>query len=677
MMKEGDSKLTTPLLQGVPPAEAAGSEGAAGHARSKYSLTKTSKRSVVDDFIETQSPEKWDELVGGESPSESRAAGTGSPDSSDDVPIRTGGLGGRIAGWMRQSVPGSVPDHVDVTVRICLMLVLAYALSLGSYPNAVPPSQRIVIASATSAAGMVSPTLLFVVGAVVPLVIGATVVALCASSLLLAVAASGGLGAYVAAYFFVALIFAGMRFTIAGSAAAVLILMTTLNTMSTAAVAEEYGLAFVKSLWTESGIDNPNAAFQNTLVGICWLCVCIASARLLPPPRTARTLYSGRLLPKVLRDLASVLRLTVAYHIRDDLDGVGGSDEDAEAEVYAVNRKPAGMDALIEAIVQDASLTVNGGLSNMTVFEPRLSRLLCECRPPVDSVGRLSDLTDAVNDMIYLTLTLRICSKAGYSVLEGDGLIDSYMDSADTLERCAEALATLRQTHVPGDDVEDCGPPAVFDPLRLNAQTLHIQKLANEWIDAMGPGERAQDHWFDESSRAIYKKHLLVWTMAAGGSIVFVMLGFVKKAFARTTWRRIFRPPYYDLPKFAWAVKYAAGFTALVCMQIYWPAFARLEVPTRDQHTGYRFSGWYLIAYCFATTQTAEGTMKKGVQRMLGTALGGFSAWLALTATADSSYPDGYNSIGLGAWMTITSTLGAYLYIPKGFASRFGLDTDL
>ena len=56
----------------------------------------------------------------------------------------------------------------------------------------------------------------------------------------------------------------------------------------------------------------------------------------------------------------------------------------------------------------------------------------------------LSDLTGAVNTMIYLTLTLRLCSKAGYSVLEGDALIDSFIHLADVLEQCAGALATLR-----------------------------------------------------------------------------------------------------------------------------------------------------------------------------------------------------------------------------------------
>ena len=125
----------------------------------------------------------------------------------------------------------------------------------------------------------------------------------------------------------------------------------------------------------------------------------------------------------------------------------------------------------------------------------------------------------------------------------------------------------------------------------------------------------------------------------------------------------------YDLHKFVWCLKFAVGFTMLVCMQVYWPAFASLQVPTNDNTENVHFSGWYLIAYAFATTQTTEGTWKKSILRIFGTVTGGFSAWLALTASGD-------NPIGLGVWMTITSTLVAYVGLPKGFSSRFGLDAD-
>lgn len=103
---------------------------------------------------------------------------------------------------------------------------------------------------------------------------------------------------------------------------------------------------------------------------------------------------------------------------------------------------------------------------------------------------------------------------------------------------------------------------------------------------------------------------------------------------------------------------------------VYWPAFSNLEISTKDEVKSGQFSGWYLIAYAFSTTQTVEGTWKKSVLRAIGTAAGGFSAWLALTACNKSP-------IGLGTWLTVTNTLAAYFGLPKGFRSRFGLDKDL
>ena len=139
-------------------------------------------------------------------------------------------------------------------------------------------------------------------------------------------------------------------------------------------------------------------------------------------------------------------------------------------------------------------------------------------------------------------------------------------------------------------------------------------------------------------------------------------------AFTPMTWKRILIRPYYDLPKFIWTLKFAVGFTALVCMQLYWPAFANLELKTQDEILGPHFSGWYLIAYAFSTTSTVEGTWKKGTLRLLGTCGGGFCGWLAVKACGDD------NAIGLGVWWTIANTIIAYVSLPTGFRSRFGID---
>ena len=99
-------------------------------------------------------------------------------------------------------------DRVEVTIRICISLILTYILTLGSFPNVIPQSQLVLIGSIVSAFTMILPTLMFSIGAVVfPSMVMTSVVALLLSTMLLAVAASkGGVVAYLVVYFFVALI---------------------------------------------------------------------------------------------------------------------------------------------------------------------------------------------------------------------------------------------------------------------------------------------------------------------------------------------------------------------------------------------------------------------------------------------------------------------------------------
>jgi hypothetical protein len=65
--------------------------------------------------------------------------------------------------------------------------------------------------------------------------------------------------------------------------------------------------------------------------------------------------------------------------------------------------------------------------------------------------------------------------------------------------------------------------------------------------------------------------------------------------------------------------------------------------------------------------------VKKDIQRVAGTALGGFMAWLAIivcTWSYDDDAPA--NEYGLIAWLNVTSIAAAYLCIDKGETAREG-----
>lgn len=88
-------------------------------------------------------------------------------------------------------------------------------------------------------------------------------------------------------------------------------------------------------------------------------------------------------------------------------------------------------------------------------------------------------------------------------------------------------------------------------------------------------------------------------------------------------------------------------------MQVYWSAYASFGIETGLPGVNGVYAGWQHVSYAFCWMPTVEGTFKKGLQRCLGTCLGGFAAWLAIIV-ASGSYDDSaaINPSGLVAWLT-------------------------
>jgi hypothetical protein len=137
------------------------------------------------------------------------------------------------------------------------------------------------------------------------------------------------------------------------------------------------------------------------------------------------------------------------------------------------------------------------------------------------------------------------------------------------------------------------------------------------------------------------------------------------------------------------AVKFVAGIIILVILEIYVDEYKNFAVGESREFTQASnvpvtitlddppnvYSGWNLIGYILATTSTTEGTVKKGFFRAVGTAAGGFLAWLAIIICSGSYNSDAeVNYYGLIAWLTITTGVVAYFSIPEGQAAYMGLN---
>jgi uncharacterized membrane protein YgaE (UPF0421/DUF939 family) len=84
------------------------------------------------------------------------------------------------------------------------------------------------------------------------------------------------------------------------------------------------------------------------------------------------------------------------------------------------------------------------------------------------------------------------------------------------------------------------------------------------------------------------------------------------------------------------------------------------------------------MGYAFSWRPTHEGTVKKGIQRILGTCLGGFTAWLGIIVCSWSYDNEAeINPYGLVAWLTVFTMLCAYFStLPSGVAAHSGQDKD-
>jgi hypothetical protein len=107
-------------------------------------------------------------------------------------------------------------------------------------------------------------------------------------------------------------------------------------------------------------------------------------------------------------------------------------------------------------------------------------------------------------------------------------------------------------------------------------------------------------------------------------------------------------------------------------MAVYWENFSNFAIQTSaNAEVGPVYVGWHLVSFVFAYTITFEGTVKKGLQRLLGTCYGGFMAWLAIIVCS-GSYDDNakVNPYGLVAWLTVTNILFVSLVVESNFISR-------
>jgi hypothetical protein len=397
----------------------------------------------------------------------------------------------------------------------------------------------------------------------------------------------------------------------------------------------EGGLWLIRRLWTTTGLDNPFALFPNFLVAMSWASLALCTGILIPPLRTVRYSLARIALPNTLRDAAWFLQRRLGEDDRETMT----------EEEKVVGRR----------LVKAVSKFHGGTIAIATAFEPRFSDFRFNL--PRCTWWKLIAVTKAV-ETAAMTALLSSVMYSRHASTDLLSVCATYEKIAEALQEKSgsQKIATVEETSAPMK-LED-------DQLGIEQSGRTLAESVDSWNEAMHPTSTVS--WSEAGKEA---------ALVAG-----VFLGPTLLLLARLT-QILFSPilavtgrEKWNLYKGAHVVKFAIGFTAIVCLSLY-SDYHDLEVTTKDEaNTGFEilngtpissFVAWDLMAYSFATMPTTEGTVKKCTFRVLGTLMGAFSAFLLIRATGDNMY-------GSVAWLTVTAFPAIYIMIEDNDSAAMG-----
>lgn len=400
----------------------------------------------------------------------------------------------------------------------------------------------------------------------------------------------------------------------------------------------EGGLWIVRRLWTTTGVNNLFAVISNFWVAFSWAALCVLfTGVILPPLRTIRYSFSRLALPNTLRDASWFLRRRL-----------GEERETMSEEEIAVGRR----------LVKAVNLYHGGLLAIVTAFEPRL--LDFRYNLPRCTWLRLIDVTKNVERAALTALAS--------SVMYSRHASTDILTVCTSYEQSASALHLLsKQTTVLDEDVS-APMKQEDDPLGLEQSSLALAKSVDEWIESLHPTTTIP---LGDSL-----KEIALMCAAFVGPTLLLLARLLQILVSPVT--VVASQGQCDWYKVAHVIKFAIGFTALVCLSIY-TDYRNLEVATTpEEDVGFEilngtpitgFVGWHLMSYSFATMPTTEGTVKKCIFRVFGTLAGALSAFLLLRATGDNAY-------GSIAWLTITQFVAIYTTVEKSDSAILGPSKD-
>jgi hypothetical protein len=464
------------------------------------------------------------------------------------------------------------------------------------------------------------------------------------STMLLAAAAvSKGcfLGVYAVYTLLMTALYFGEAYTFTSSLANAFIAFGGLIGVSSIPLIEQGGLSAVAEMWTMKGTTNQFAVWRNLLIAVCWGLACVFLGIIIPPWRTSRKMITQGLFPFIFKQVSTVL-----------------SGEDVDLQVLAKSK----------------TALKKGKVAMTTIFEPLIFRLGVNLVDPLKTIAVECDelifksalvlkwkkgLTEAPNELENLVLddTSKLLETCGNALMSNDPEhLNKLRDFVND-----KAFDHMAEVGSPGNSVE-ATRPELSNSYYIYEQANRVRVSVLSYLRALNTGITVTNNSTFHSKTAL----------------LYFVVPLIPEIRMVTFCKTIFHPNKWNLSSIMWSLELSAGFVALISMSLYWDEYSDFRIVPSDSYVGPVYSGWQLCAYAYAYCPSHEGTVKKGMQRIIGTCLGGLLAWLGIIVCS-GSYNDNseINPYGLVAWLTIFTMLCGYFYsLGSGVSAHFGKDKD-
>lgn len=446
-------------------------------------------------------------------------------------------------------------DKFEVTLRVGVICLCGFSLSIASIPSVVPPSQSLMPGMMASVFSQSLPTLMFTLGLPIPVVLVLILaVAGWATMLLAAGTVSDGLfiGIYSIFTLFMTTLFFGEHYTSTSGTANVFIAVGGLLGLSYLPLVQEGGLSTVSDMWTEKGTENSAAVWRNLLIAVCWALACMVVGILLPPWRTSRQMISRGLLPAIYKQVDAVL---------------------------------SGVDVDVNRLVKSKTALKGGNVAMTTIFEPRL------CHLAIDVVTPLKEIAVATDEMIFRSL-LVLKWKERMTVAPSDLEVAVLQDTSTILDLCGKALSTNDAAQY--DCLRDCVDDKIFHEKGdvesgdktgsskkpedsivswIHEQALEVRTPTLDYLQAF-------NHGITKDSS---KKQMLMLIKQAVGFVSATLMPSVRLMKASSL---IFQPKRWDYTSILWSLELSAGFVALMAMTLFVDSYEDFRITPAQGYVG-------------------------------------------------------------------------------------------